>query len=467
MVESLFYHCLTLQLYMKANLLTAIALLCCHWAYGCLWDYDTIEMERRQFPNTLELITGKFLRHTPEFYYWRVRDRADKLKKSPDRANLYDDLAVAYSKLGDNTKAIALMAEKEAIAPNKYKTYANLGTFYIHDGQYEKGIQQINKALTINPDAHFGREIYQKLLVEYLLTKMQGGPLKLPLNNKLPPRPYSRMEEGGENFYLFLMRKGVIKENRVFNHKAPIAEDLKKAIKGIEGMMRFGNFQSPVLLEALGDLLMQDGDYQAGRQLAARAYLKASYQVKNANGKEAYRKKATFALALQYTQRGGTGFSLEDLESLFQEELKEGEQHYQKIRANEHDWILDAKDLDKEFSEKYFKAPSHGLRVQKSSGKTADQEYRSQKPELDKVFVFNTKGHPVYVDSVVKAIIDKQFGTAAGDPSKEQETVAEEGKEEEGSNLTFLLYLGSGIALIVLLILRIRFRSLSKEGRFF
>lgn len=35
---------------------------------ACLWDYDTLAMERSRFPSTLELITGKFLRHSPEFY---------------------------------------------------------------------------------------------------------------------------------------------------------------------------------------------------------------------------------------------------------------------------------------------------------------------------------------------------------------------------------------------------------------
>lgn len=448
---------------MKAKLLTLLVLLCGHWTFACLWDYDTIEMERRQFPNTLELITGKFLRHTPEFYYWRIQDRTVKLKKSPDKPSLYDDLAVAYSKLGNNAKAISLMKEKEAIAPNQYETYANLGTFYIHDGQLEKGIQQINKAISINPDAHFGREIYQKLLVEYILTKKKGASLQLPMNPKLPPRPYSRMEDGGDNFYLFLVRKGVIKANRIFNQEAPITDDLKKAVKGIEGMMRFGNYNSPVLLEALGDLLMQDGDYQASRQLAARAYLKASYQVKAPQAKEAYRKKAVFALALQYTKKGGKGFSVEDLETLFQEELKEAKAYYQQIRADEHDWILDEKNLDEAFTAKYYKTPSHGLRVQHSSGKTAEEEYRRYGNKPSGGAAYSIKAHGIEVDSVFKGIIDKQFNL-----TDDRDALTPSGKAtEKGSNLTFLLYLGTGILLLVLLILRIRFRSLSKEGRFF
>ena len=44
-------------------------------AVACLWDSDTIKMERSRFPTTLELITGKFLRHSPEFYEWVRREK--------------------------------------------------------------------------------------------------------------------------------------------------------------------------------------------------------------------------------------------------------------------------------------------------------------------------------------------------------------------------------------------------------
>ena len=55
------------------------------------------------------------------------------------------------------------------------------------------------------------------------------------------------------------------------------AETIDKAITGVLGMMKFGNHDSPVLLEALGDLLVSRGYDTDGKRLAARAYLKASY----------------------------------------------------------------------------------------------------------------------------------------------------------------------------------------------
>ena len=32
---------------------------------ACMWDYDTLAMERQKFPETLELISGKFLCNAP------------------------------------------------------------------------------------------------------------------------------------------------------------------------------------------------------------------------------------------------------------------------------------------------------------------------------------------------------------------------------------------------------------------
>ncbi len=148
---------------------------------ACLWDTDTLAMERQKFPETLELITGQFLRHSPEFYRWRVEDREKRIAVEPNRLELYDDLAVAYDKLGEHQKAIETILAKEKLKPGLYETYANLGTFYIHSGQLEEGLKHIDKAIEINPDAHFGREKYQRLLVEYVLMKRSKGVSGLPL----------------------------------------------------------------------------------------------------------------------------------------------------------------------------------------------------------------------------------------------------------------------------------------------
>lgn len=34
---------------------------------ACLWDSDTLQMERLRFPGVLEIITGKFVHHSPAY----------------------------------------------------------------------------------------------------------------------------------------------------------------------------------------------------------------------------------------------------------------------------------------------------------------------------------------------------------------------------------------------------------------
>src|SRR6516165_2437173 len=237
--------------------LVAAAFLLPAAALACFWDYDTLMMERSRFPDTLELITGKFLRHSKEFYEWRIQDRRQKLATDPDNLSYFDDLAVAYDKIGQHDKAIETILIKDKKHPGLYETEANLGTFYIHDGQLEKGLEHINRAIQINPNAHFGREVYQKRLVEYALSRRQKGKTVLPLakferRTRANEDPDSDLEIYpllGEDFASFLFKR---------NHPGVSAEKRAPAIKGILGMMKFGNYDSPILLEALGNLLSLD-----------------------------------------------------------------------------------------------------------------------------------------------------------------------------------------------------------------
>ena len=219
---------------------------------ACLWDTDTLAMERQKFPEALELITGQFLRHSPEFYRWRVEDRQKRIATEPDRIELYDDLAVAYDKLGEHEKAIETILAKEKLKPGLYETYANLGTFYIHNGQLEEGLKHIDKAIEINPDAHFGREKYQRMLVEYVLTKRSRGVAGLPL-----------ADSSTGDFVNYVDFAGFIwsKRREKKDSSTETDYDPQAAIKGVLGMMKFGKHDSPILLEALGDLLSGSSEH--------------------------------------------------------------------------------------------------------------------------------------------------------------------------------------------------------------
>jgi tetratricopeptide (TPR) repeat protein len=311
---------------------------------ACLWDRDTLVQERARFPAALELITGKFLRHSPEFYQWRIKDRLAKLKDDPDNLGYHDDLAVAYHKTGQHEKAVETILAKEKIKPGLYETYSNLGTFYILEGEFEKGLPYIDKALEINPNAHFGREKYQKALVEYALSRRKGGKLIFPLR----PTPREERENEPSNFQWYLANK----EGK--RYLSP--NDAQKAVKAVLGMMRFANHNNPLLLEALGDLLESE-DYRIeedAKRLAARAYLKASYEVKDEDARKGYRRLADLTLMMQTVHPETTErVKLESLEPEFEAELSDARKWYEEFKQREIGWIRDGKDVEAKFDQLY------------------------------------------------------------------------------------------------------------------
>lgn len=320
---------------------------------ACTWDYDTIKMERSRFPNTLELVTGKFLRHSPEFYQWRIQNRLKRLEADPSNVALLDDLAVAYDKTGLHDKAIETALRTERLRPGRYETAANLGTFYIHAGRPDDGLPHIDRALKINRFAHFGREKYQKALVEYVLHRRQGGPLRLPVADVKfdGPREETSRVKITDTFAAFLLRR---KDRRAQN-------EIADAVKGVLGMMKFGKHYSPVLLEALATLLLQEPKYdlfEDAKLLAARAYLKASYEAPDAPARVAYRSMATDALDSQSVPDGQRQISLQMVEDDFKRELEDARAWYADLREREISWIRNGQDPEAEFDRLYTADPA-------------------------------------------------------------------------------------------------------------
>jgi len=272
-------------------------------ALACLWDYDTLKMERQRFPTTLELITGKFLRHSPEFYEWRIRDREAKLAADPNNLAYLDDLAGAYDKIGKPEKAIEVMHQSAKVQPVRYETESNIALFFFHAGQLETSLRHVENALKINPDAHFGREKYQKYLTEYVISRRVDGKIKLPLaavrvydaHAPQPPKPSNVQTES--SFDKFLTKNWDDRR---------IREENPAAIKGVAGMMRFADHKAPILLESLGTLLSGDPDnpWHDGKRLSARAFLKASYEANDDTVRRDYRLMATRVINMQTVHPG-------------------------------------------------------------------------------------------------------------------------------------------------------------------
>lgn len=377
---------------------------------GCLWDEDTLAMERRAFPNIYELISGQFLRHSPEFHYWRIQDRQKAIAESPDSSQLYDDLVVSLTKLNRNKEAIEILLRQVNNAPNRYETRANLGTAYLHDGQWEEGIAQIEKAIEINPNAHFGREVYQKYLAEYVVSKMEKGRVTLPLN-KLSDKddPYFSHEYVANSFYAFLVTKLHDEQDPEREHPVLDSAEVKQAIQGIEGMMRFGNYESPILLEALGDLLMEAvyTDH-ASRHLATRAYLKASYHAPP-DARAQYIGKARYALRMQVDGRRNE-LIINDIRVVLDKEIAAGDSLYQSIRSNEISWIYKRIDPSIMYHRTYFEEP--GIQGEKYSnpkhGKRRE-EVQDEMSDVEKNIRNSVKDNYAVPSSPVVSFIDSVY----------------------------------------------------------
>jgi len=331
------------------------AILCIYLLLGqgraCFWDSDTLAMEQRQFPNLLELIVGHLPVHSQEYYEWIIQDRLTQLRTNAKNLDAMNDLAVAYDKTGNPLKGIEVMRHKEGVQPGEYTTAANLGTLCLHVGDFDNGLFWIRRAIQINPDAHFGREIIQQRLVEYLLEKRVNGKTKLPLDRETPNYPGKE----GVGFAAYFLRIQSIPA--VSMHNVQRQQFLDRAGRGVAGMMRFGNIDSPILLETMGDILYSSHrhDTKGARQHAAFAYLRASQLVDDDDARQILRTKAGNALAEQaiiidrkmVSPDGQSKVPV--IEKALAQLLEQSKTFRERLHNAEREWINDGKRPDEQF----------------------------------------------------------------------------------------------------------------------
>lgn len=319
---------------MIRTMLPLIAALCLS-AHACLWDYETLAMETTRWPGLKELIAGKFPQHTKAYYQWIVADREKILADAPENLDAMNDIGVALDKLGRQDDALAWMDKKDAIQPGLYETEANRGTFLIHAGKFEEGLVHIKKAIEINPDAHFGREIVQHRLVEYVLTKREAKVKGLPLHpTKAGDAPPMFNPKSG-NFASFL-----------FDGKRPTQAQLDRGILGVSGMVRFGYADHPILLEALGDILSAQ---QHNGYLAARAYLRAAEASEDQSTRKAYTEKAEGAMSIKMKGSKQGKKLFQETVAEYRVERKDADAFQKKHAAREQAWIDKGLRVDEEF----------------------------------------------------------------------------------------------------------------------
>jgi len=348
---------------------------------ACFWDKDTLAHEQRLAPGVLKVIAGDFPRRSPLLYQLRAQWRTKQLREagyawlfeserggdverslSPQALRWVDDLAVALDRLERRDEGLSLLKTTLALEPKRYETLANLGTLLIHSGAYEEGLAQLERALEVNPQAHFGRERIQVALVRYLIrNQARSGPL-YPLskrcltNPKLPVMsdpwlkglPEARwegllsrpkrgaavyIEPAGGDWMCMVMPSAQPKGGCRGFCKALKLRGVspKEGLKGVLGMMRFSDHRHPALLEALGDLLLAEG-YKGPNRLAAMAYLQAS----RATGLDQQARRGYEALAA--LSLVGHRFGLKELDETLQKQLKRAARLSAKIARDEERW---------------------------------------------------------------------------------------------------------------------------------
>jgi tetratricopeptide (TPR) repeat protein len=174
-------------------LLIALTLAAATTCAACLWDYDTLAQESAGLPDVKAVIAGGFPRNPPLYYEMRLERVTKLLADNPDDLDAYDAAAVSCDRLGRSDEAIEWMAKKLAAMdrmgydsaaheqPNhRYRYLANLGTFHAHRwfknganredmADMERGRDLIKQAIEENPNAHFGREKYQLMIMDWVI----------------------------------------------------------------------------------------------------------------------------------------------------------------------------------------------------------------------------------------------------------------------------------------------------------
>lgn len=313
---------------------------------ACIWDADTLAAERARFPEIAELITGVFPRHSREFHAWRILAAQNQITQGKASPSTYDDLAVSYHKIGDHQAAIQTMHLKEKVSPGLYETYSNLGTFHIYTDELDTAARYIRQALAINSNAHFGREKYQLWIIEWLQAHKNTPAPELSNENLF------QISIGSPHgFADFVARKLNPANTAKPQAKLTLSQPQQaEALRGILGMMWFADFDNPLLLEALGDVLMAGNLGTNASHLARLSYLHALRRTTEPVAQ--VRLKTLIKAAGSLKQ---PGVEEPDLEKLLDTGLATGQAYVESIRQDEITWMKAGLNPALEFQKKYLK----------------------------------------------------------------------------------------------------------------
>jgi tetratricopeptide (TPR) repeat protein len=135
---------------------------------ACGWSWETYAAEGESLPCVYDALLGYFPAHTPEYHEAVTRAVDYALGWTPQWTAGLDAKGLALMHLSRYPEAEVVMKQRLSINAEAYAAHANLGTLFTFTRQFPTALRHIDRAMALEPKAHFGREIYHRKLVVFL-----------------------------------------------------------------------------------------------------------------------------------------------------------------------------------------------------------------------------------------------------------------------------------------------------------
>ena len=290
------------------------------------------------------VLAGNYLRHTSHYYRWFLKEQQKDIKKNGPSAMSSLGLAAAYTNLGQLSKAAKAIESRIKVEPNRYSLQIAAGEIYLLSSNRSRAGAAFDRAFQMNPNGEFTKDGFAHHVLDYMSMQAARDRRKIPMVT-VPERGGGYPKLGFSHFFQERGRRSGVYPAHSWKNGGR-----EQALDGLLNLVLCGYRRSPYVYEAIGDLLSEGkiagkGDY---RELAAMAYLRASYVVGDSIWSRLEYRKLAQQMLPQKTKK-----SLKSLEKRFGRSIRKGTKNYKLVRILEQKWAKKRMNLEKRY-EKVF-----------------------------------------------------------------------------------------------------------------